>query len=162
MTSKVEDNKSNYWTVEVIEPLPHCKSAKAAYDILASPTKWKEWRSSKVAQIKSSPAPGVSEPVGQGDEWYFHPTFFMTFSNRALEARVEDDLAVLDVQGNGFCGCCIARLKFTVYQNDKGEWMGKAQEKHIKGKWMFPSHDVIEGEHRTMYQELDKVFAQAK
>ena len=145
------------WTVEVDVPLPHCPSAQAAYEKLASPTKWKEWRSSEFVKIKCQAGKGVSEPVKTNDEWFFYP-FIFTFTNKAIEAEATDDTAVMDAVGRGLFGLMHARLRFDVYKNDKGEWMGKAREKHMRGRWMFPKDDVIRGEHRTMFQELDKLF----
>ena len=101
------------WTVEVEVPLPHCQSAQAAFEKLASPTKMKEWRSSKFAKIKSKLGEGVSEPVKTDDVWYFYP-FIFTFVNHALEANVSDDSCVVDATGKGMCGLVDARLRFDV------------------------------------------------
>ena len=89
--------------------------------------------------------------------YIFYP-FIFTFTNKAIEAEATDDTAVMDAVGRGLFGLMHARLRFDVYKNDKGEWMGKAREKHMRGRWMFPKDDVIRGEHRTMFEELDKLF----
>jgi len=149
------------WMVEVVEPLPNCPSAKAAYDVLGAVTKQKEWRSSKFATMKFVLPDGVTEPVKKGDEYFAHMgPMKMTLS--VLDSKCTQDEMVLETEGKTLCGLIHSRIKFSVYKDDKGAWMGKAQEAPLKGRWAFPNNETIEGEHLTMYRELDKKFTEEK
>ena len=144
------------WFVEIEEPLPDVKSCKDAWNMLASPSTWKDWRSSDFAKF------GVilgdtKEPVKTNDEYHMKvlcmkPTMYVVESESHSDESTEH---LVDTYSSMLFGLIQVRLKFSVYKKDDGIIYGKAQEKAIKGQWMFPKKEVTIGEHKTMFQELN-------
>ncbi len=155
------------WTVTVTEPLPDCPSVEAAWERLASQTKWGEWRSESKMRgddVHVTVVPPATEPLESGDGYVVTIGRFMKIHCHVLEssspgtATGEGGERVFDATGIALGGLVKARFRFTVFQGEAGVVMARAQEKIMSLSLLAPSKETLENEHRHTFRDLNDSF----
>ena len=153
------------WTVTVTEPLPDCPGIEAAWERIATQTKWGEWRSESTMRgkdVTTSIAPPATEPLQAGDEYVVRVGRFMKIRCRVLEssgiAPGEDGEMVFDAAGLALGGVVRARFRFTIFRGDDGMVMARAQEKIVSLPFLTPPKETLESEHRHTFRDLNRSF----
>jgi len=155
------------WTVTVTEPLPHCPSVEAAWERLATQTRWQEWRSESKLRgrgvITKVVAP-ATEPLQMGDEYVVQVGRLIKVRCRVVEssppasAGGENLEMVFDATGVALGGIVKARFRFTIFKTEDGIVMARAEEKMRSLLFLSPSGTTLESEHRHTFKELNKSF----
>lgn len=155
------------WTVTVTEPLPACPSVEACWEMLATQTRWGEWRSASKMRGKdvvTSLVPPATEPLAMGDEYVVRVGRFMRIRCRVLESSTGRTLAdageeaVFDAMGLALGGLVKARFRFTVFRGEDGVVMARAQERIMSLSVLAPARETLEDEHRHTFRDLDASF----
>jgi len=155
------------WMVTVTEPLPDCPSVQAGWERIATQSKWGEWRSESkmrgqdVITTVVSPA---TEPLQAGDEYVVKIGRSMKIRCSVLESSSPDaptgerDEMVFDAKGTALGGIVRARFRFTVFRDEGGMVMARAQEKIVSLPFFLPPKETLESEHRHTFRDLNKSF----
>lgn len=155
------------WTVTVTEPLPNCPSIAAAWERIATQTKWGEWRSESKMRgkdVTTTVIPPAMEPLKMGDEYFVRVGSFMKIRCRVIEssspdtAAGRDDEIVFDAIGVAMGGLVNARFRFTVFMGRDDVVMARAQEKIMSLPFLAPSKETLESEHRHTFKNLNESF----
>jgi hypothetical protein len=155
------------WTITITEPLPDCPSVEAAWERIATQTKWGEWRSEsrmRGKDVATSIIPPATEPLKTDDEYVVKVGRFMKIHCRVLEsassgaAKVEQDEMVFEAMGVVLGGIFNARFRFTVFRGEDGIVMARAQEKIKSLPFLTPPKETLESEHRHTFKDLNKSF----
>jgi hypothetical protein len=155
------------WTATVTEPLPDCPSVEAAWERIATQTKWGEWRSpSKMrgTDVTTTVVAPAVEPLKAGDEYVVHVGRFMKIRCRVLESpspgsgTASGAEMVFDAVGRALGGIVDARFRFTVFRDENGVVTARAQEKVKSLPLVAPSAASLENEHRHTFRELNASF----
>lgn len=154
------DKKEDGWTITVTQALPDCPSVYAAWERIATQTKWQEWRSESPMRGNNVVTTTTAvEPLHSNDEYTVRVSPFMSIQCRVLESSAEEeDTMVFDAEGKALCGLVKARFRFTMFQ-ENGLVMARAQE-HMDASCSFlsPSKEVLENEHRHTLKDLNQSF----
>lgn len=155
------------WTVIVTVPLPNCPSVEAGWAKIATQTKWNEWRSESKMRGKdvvTTVVPPATEPLKAGDQYVVKIGRFMKIRCRVIESSSSDAITgkdeqmVFDASGVALCGIVNARFRFTIFRDEEGVVMARAQEKIRSLSWLTPSQDTLENEHRHTFKDLNDSF----
>jgi hypothetical protein len=153
------------WTVTVTEPLPDCPSIEAGWERIATQTRWGEWRSESKMRgmdVTTSVVPPATEPLQAGDKYIVKVGRFMRIRCRVLEssgtATSEDGEMVFDATGVALGGIVKARFRFTIFKDDDGIVMARAQEKIVSLPFLAPPKQTLESEHRHTFRDLNRSF----
>lgn len=157
------------WTVTVTEPLPDCPSVAAAWERLATQTRWQEWRSESKLRgsgVTTEVVPPAAEPLEMGDEYVVRVGRLMKIRCRVVESSSptssggDDEEMVFDATGVALGGVVKARFRFTVFRAEDGIVMARAEEKMkmMALPFLSPSRATLESEHRHTFKELNKSF----
>jgi hypothetical protein len=155
------------WTVTVTEPLPNCPSIKAGWERIATQTKWGEWRSESKMRGKdviTTIVPPATEPLKKGDEYIVRVGRFMKIHCLVIESSSpstvcdEQGEMIFDAMGNAMGGLVNARFRFTVFRDEDGIVIARAQEKIMSLPFLSPPKDTLESEHRHTFKNLNESF----
>ena len=153
------------WTVTVTEPLPDCPSIEAGWERIATQTKWGEWRSESKMRgkdVTTSVVPPATEPLQVGDKYVVKVGKFIKICCRVLEslgtATGDDGEMVFDAMGLALGGVVRARFRFTIFRDDDGMVMARAQEKITSLPFLVPSKETLESEHRHTFRDLNRSY----
>jgi hypothetical protein len=155
------------WTVTITEPLPDCPSVAAGWERIASQTKWGGWRSEsrmRGKDVATTLVPPATEPLKTGDKYVVRVGIFMKIHCRVLEssspgaATGKEEELVFDALGVALGGIVKARFRFTVFRDEDGMVMARAQEKIKSLPFLTPSKETLESEHRHTFKDLNKSF----
>ena len=155
------------WAVTVTEPLPHCPDVRAAWERIATQSKWGEWRSvSKMRgpDVITTVVPPATEPLQAGDEYVVRIGRWMKILCRVLESSSPDAPAgtngemVFDASGTTLGGIVKARFRFTIFRDESGMIMARAQEKILSLPLFLPTRETLENEHRHTFRDLNESF----
>ena len=155
------------WTVTVTESLPNCPSIAAAWERIATQTKWGEWRSESKMRgkdITTTIVPPATEPLKIGDEYIVRVGSFMKIHCRVIESSSPETVAsrdnemVFDAMGVAMGGLVNARFRFTVFRGGDDVVIARAQEKIMSLPFLAPSKETLESEHRHNFQSLNESF----
>lgn len=156
-----------HWMAEVTEALPDCTSIQAAWERIATQSKWGEWRSESKMRgpnVTTTVVPPATEPLKTGDEYIARVGKLMKIHCRVLESSADDaapdDLEemVFDAQGTSLGGLVRARFRFTVFRGEEGEVMARAQERIDSLPFLVPPKETLEDEHRHTFRDLNRSF----
>jgi len=155
------------WTVTVTEPLPNCPSVKAAWERIATQTRWGEWRTESKMRGKdvfTTVVPPATEPLKPGDEYVVRVGKFMQIHCRVVDASPpsiaagEDAEMVFDATGVAMGGIVKARFRFTVFRDEDGVVMARAQEKIMSLPFLAPPKETLASEHKHTFKDLNQSF----
>jgi len=155
------------WRVTVTEPLPACPSTHAGWARIATQSRWGEWRTESAMRgrdVVTTVVPPATEPLRVGDEYLVRIGRWMTIRCRVLESSSpdvptgENDEMVFDAQGTAMAGMVRARFRFTIFRNESGMVMARAQENIVSLPFFVPSRDLLESEHRHTFRDLNESF----
>jgi hypothetical protein len=155
------------WTVTVVEPLTNCPSIEAAWERIATQTKWGEWRSESKMRgknVTTTVVPPATEPLKNGDEYVVKVGWFMKIHCRVLESSSpgadfgEDSEMVFDAMGVALGGIINARFRFTIFRGKDGVVMARAQERITSLPLITPSKETLANEHRHTFRDLNESF----
>lgn len=155
------------WTVTVTEPLPDCPSVEAAWERLATQTRWQEWRSQSKMRgrgVTTAVVPPAIEPLMRGDEYVVRVGRLLKIRCRVVEssspdsAGERDEEMVFDATGVTLGGMVKARFRFTIFKTEDGIVTARADEKLTKLPFLSPSKTTLESEHRHTLKELNRSF----
>ena len=159
------------WTVTVTEPLPNCPSVKAAWERIATQTRWGEWRSESKMRGKdviTLLVPPATEPLKTGGKYVVRIGKSMKIHCQVVEASSpgitddEEGEMVFDATGVAMGGIVNARFRFTVFRGDDGVVMARAQEKIMSLPLLVPPRETLENEHRHTFKDLNDSFRSSK
>lgn len=154
------------WTTTVTEPLPDCPSVEAAWERLATQTRWPEWRSAsemRSADVVTTLVSPATEPLRAGDEYVVSVSRFMRIRCRVLESSVgrtpgPDGEMVFDAVGVALGGLVKARFRFTLFRGHDGTVMARAQEKVDSPSVFAPKKETLANEHKHTFRDLNASF----
>ena len=153
------------WTITVTEPLPDCPSVAAAWERIATQSKWGAWRSESKMRgrnVVTTVVPPATEPLKAGDAYVVKVGRFLTIRCRVLEslgdATEEHGERVFDATGVALGGLVRARFRFTVFRGDDGVVMARAQERIALLPLVGPSKETLANEHRHTFSDLNASF----
>jgi len=155
------------WAVTVTEPLPHCSDVRAAWERIATQSKWGEWRSMSRMRgpgVITTVVPPATEPLQAGDKYVVRIGRWMKILCRVLESSSPDGLSdengemVFDANGTALGGIVRARFRFTVFRDESGMVMARAQEKIFSLPLFLPTSETLENEHRHTFRDLNASF----
>lgn len=154
------------WVVAVTEPLPECPSVRAAWTRLATQSTWHTWRPPSRMRgkgVTTTVVPPATEPLTTGDAYVVRVNRFLTIRCRVLESpsrtpTADDDEMVFDATGVALGGLVRARFRFTVFLDDDGTVMARAQEGMVALPMLRPSTATLESEHRHTLRALRESF----
>jgi hypothetical protein len=155
------------WTVTVTQPLPECPSVEAAWERIATQTRWGEWRSASKMRgkdVATTLVPPAVEPLTAGDEYVVRVGRFLKIRCRVLEssspgtASAPGGEMVFDAMGRALGGIVDARFRFTVFRGGDGVVTARAQEKIRSLAVLGPSAAALENEHRHTLRDLNASF----
>lgn len=155
------------WMVTVTEPLPDCPSVQAGWERIAIQSKWGAWRSQSKMRgkdVTTVVVPPATEPLQAGDEYIVKVGRFMRIHCRVLDSsppasmKGEAEEMVFDAQGMAFAGIVRARFRFTVFRDERGMVMARAQERIDSLPFFVPTKETLENEHRHTFRDLNKSF----
>ncbi len=155
------------WTVTVTETLPNCPSVKAAWERIATQTKWGEWRlESKMRgkDVVTTIVPPTTEPLKEGGEYIVSVGKKMKIHCRVVESSSpdasfsEEGELVFDAIGVAMGGIVNARFRFTIFRDEDGVVMARAQEKIMSLPFLAPPKETLESEHRHTFKNLNESF----
>ena len=148
------------WTVQVVEPLPHCPSVEAGWARIATQSKWGEWRTESKMRgkdVATTVVPPATEPLKAGDEYLVKVNRFMKIRCTVLESSGDGE-RVFDAMGVALGGLLTARFRFTVFRGEGDIVMARAQEKLISLPMLLPAKETLESEHRRTFKDLNESF----
>jgi len=114
--------------------------------------------------VVTTVVPPATEPLRAGDEYLVRIGRWMTLRCRVLESSSpdvptdENDEMVFDAQGTAMAGMVRARFRFTIFRNESGTVMARAQENIVSLPFLLPSKDLLESEHRHTFRDLNASF----
>ena len=155
------------WTVTVTEPLPDCPSVRAGWERIATQSTWGAWRSESKMRgrdVVTTIVPPATEPLRAGDDYVVKIGRWMRIRCRVLESSApdaatgEDDALVFDAKGTALGGLLRARFRFTVFRDDGGTVMARAQERLDSLPFLLPPKATLEGEHQHTFRDLNASF----
>jgi hypothetical protein len=155
------------WMVTVTEPLPDCPSVEAGWERIATQSAWGEWRSESKMRgrgVITAVVPPATEPLQAGDEYVVKVGRWMRIRCRVLESSSPDTTTgergemVFDAEAKALGGMVRARFRFTVFRQEDGLVMARAQEKIASLPFLVPSKETLEREHRHTFRDLNQSF----
>jgi hypothetical protein len=155
------------WTVTVTEPLPNCPSVKAAWERIATQSRWGGWRTDSKMRGKdviTTIVPPATEPLKPGSEYIVRVGKFMKIHCCVVESSCpgavtgEDGEMVFDATGVAMGGIVNARFRFTVFKGEDDVVMARAQEKIMSLPFLAPPKETLESEHRHTFNDLNQSF----
>lgn len=151
----------------VTEPLPDCPSVQAGWEKIASQSNWGEWRTESKMRgrdIVTTLVPPATEPLQAGDEYHVKVGRFLTIRCHVLESSSPDvqtdanERMVFDASGSALGGIVRARFRFTVFRDEGGMVMARAQERIVSLPCFIPASKTLETEHRHTFRDLNRSF----
>ena len=155
------------WMVTVTEPLPDCPSVLAGWEKIATQSKWGEWRSESKMRgqdVITTVVPPATEPLQAGDEYIVKVGKFMKIRCRVVESSSpdtptgDDDEMVFDAKATALGGIVRARFRFTVFRDEDGTVMARAQEEIVSLPFFVPPKETLESEHKHTFRDLNRSF----
>lgn len=155
------------WMITVTEPLPDCPSVRAAWERVATQSKWGEWRSESKMRgpnVTTAIVPPATEPLQAGDEYVVRVGNFMKINCSVVESSSRDSAAdehgemVFDAVGVSLGGLVRARFRFTIFSGEDGVVMARAQERIDSLSFLVPPKETLENEHRHTFRDLNTSF----
>ena len=158
------------WTTTVTARLPNCPGVLTGWEMLASPTRWPEWRSPsemRSADVVTTLVPPAREPLQAGDEYVVKVSRYMCIRCRVLESsassvREPNAEMVFDAVGLAMGGLVKARFRFTVFTGDDGSVMARADEKVDSLSFLSPNRETLGNEHEHTFRDLNASFQPAR
>ena len=141
-------NENATWPIRVEATLNNAPSMAAAYEKLASPTTWKEWRSES-NQTRTSDA----EPLEAGSGFVFKiGCFNVTVTVNEANSKTYHFAS----SGQAMCGLVKANFAFDLTANDDGKVHVVVTEDQV-GTIKPPTTDAVKA-NTLMLKELDEYF----
>ena len=154
------------WLLDVTEPLPNIDSIPKAHELLASPSKLKDWSVMDFVPHISRIDGLEREPVQTGDDFCVK-SGPVSASAHVIESSSTNDgggAAVYDTVSQALCGWMKNRVRYDLFQQKQENdgttlVMGRVREvKPGLAGYLTPKKQNLETMHRDNLQALNKAF----